>query len=208
MYWKTTASVPSTLEIAPAVQALIAPGARILDLGCGPGRSLAELRQAGCGRFFVGADCNLPSLRLAADKNLPVVRADLAALPLAGGSFDVGILQAVLTTVERPKARLAVLAEARRVVTGLLCLGEFLRNPDLPYYRARYEAGLAETGEAGSFLVREGGVVLYQAHHFTMQELDGLLARAGFGLVCAAYPMVRTRSGNCVKGVSLAARPL
>ena len=208
MYWKNAAAVPSSLELVPEVRARIGPRDRIVDLGCGPGRTLAGLRRDGLGAFHVGADCNPPSLSLAAGLGLAVVRADLAALPFVDGAFDVAVLQAVMTTLPTPAARLAILAEARRVVTGLLCLGDFLRNPDLPYYRARYEAGLAETGEAGSFLVREGGVVLYQAHHFTFEELKGLLSQAGFGVVQAVFTPVTTRSGNIVAGVSLAAKAL
>jgi SAM-dependent methyltransferase len=208
MYWETAASVPSSLELVPQVRTRIGPRDRIVDLGCGPGRTLAGLRRDGLGACHVGADCNPPSLALAAGLGLAVVRADLAALPFADGSFDVAVLQAVMTTLPTPAVRLAVLAQARRVVRGLLCLGDFLRNPDLPYYRARYEAGLAETGEAGSFLVREDGEVLYQAHHFTFEELEALLSQAGFGVVQAAFPRVKTRSGNVVAGVSLAAKAL
>ncbi|WP_254845175.1 class I SAM-dependent methyltransferase [Desulfovibrio sp. DV] len=157
MYWTTAPCVPSTLDVPPAIRAFLVPGDRMIDLGCGPGRTLAALRQAGLGRFHVGADANPPSLALAAGAGFPVVRAELAALPVADAAFDVGILQAVLTTIPGPEARLAVLREARRVVTRVLCLGDFLQNWDQPYYKARYEAGLAETGQAGSFLVREVG---------------------------------------------------
>jgi SAM-dependent methyltransferase len=208
MYWKNAAAVPSSLELVPEVRALIGPGDRLVDLGCGPGRTLAGLRRDGLGASHVGVDCNAPSLALAAGLGLAVVRADLTALPFADGAFDVAVLQAVMTTLPTPAARLAVLAEARRVVRGLLCLGDFLRNPDLPYYRARYEAGLVETGEEGSFLVREGEAVLYQAHHFTLEELAALLSQAGFGQVRTAFPQVKTRSGNIVAGVALAAKAL
>ena len=208
MYWTTAPGVPSTLDLPPAVRAFLAPGDRMLDLGCGPGRTLGALRQAGLGRVHVGADANPPSLALAAGAGFPVVRAELSALPVADAAFDVGILQAVLTTIPTPEARLAVLREARRVVTRVLCLGDFLQNWDLPYYQARYEAGLAETGEAGSFLVREGEAVLYQAHHFTPDELADLLGRAGFAVAEAIYPAVRTRSGNLVRGIALAALTL
>jgi SAM-dependent methyltransferase len=208
MYWETAAAVPSSLELVPEVRARIGPRDHIIDLGCGPGRTLDGLRRGGLGASHVGADCNPPSLALAAGLGLAVVRADLAALPFADSAFDVAVLQAVMTTLPTPTARLAVLAEARRVVKGLLCLGDFLRNPDLPYYRTRYEAGLIETGEDGSFLVREGGTVLYQAHHFSFEELEALLSQTGFGVVQAAFPRVKTRSGNLVAGVSLAAKAL
>ena len=94
------------------------------------------------------------------------------------------------------------------MVGRVLCIADFLQNWDLPYYRARYEAGLAETGEQGTFLVREGGRVLYAAHHFTLEELAGLLDEAGFVLAHVATPRVRTRSGQDVRGVVLAAMVL
>ncbi|MHC1789152.1 class I SAM-dependent methyltransferase [Solidesulfovibrio sp.] len=205
MYWNTTPHVPSTLDIDPEVLTLILPGDRILDLGCGPGRTLAGLRRLGLGTRHVGLDRNAPALARAAEAGLAVIRGELTALPLADAAFEVGILQAVLTTLVDVPTRQAVLREARRTVTRVLCLGDFLQNPQLPYYRARYETGLAETGEAGSFLVRQGGAVLYQAHHFTLDELGELLARAGFVLAHVATPIVETRSGNRVRGVSLAA---
>lgn len=207
MYWNETAKVPSTLELVPEVAAFLKPGDRVIDLGCGPGRILGEL--AGEDRFglLVGADRNMPSLRLAGGRGLPVLRAELAALPFADAAFDAGILHAVLTTLVPRRQRLAVLTEARRVVNRVLCVADFLLNPDIALYKARYDAGEAETGEAGSFLVRESGsdTVLYAAHHHSMQELSGLLSEAGFRVAYAAAPLVRTRSGNVIRGVVLAA---
>ncbi len=189
----------------PNVFNLLRRDDRIVDLGCGAGRTLSELAGAGYGARLIGADRNPPSLGLARERGLAVARADLAALPFADGSFDAGILHAVLTTLVPLAARRAVMAEAARVVRRTLCIADFLQNWDLPYYRDRYEAGEAETGEAGSFLVREAGRVLYAAHHFTMMELSGLLAEVGFRVVFAAAPRVRTRSGKDVRGVVLAA---
>ena len=207
MYWNTTAKVPSTLELVPEVASFLSPGDRIVDLGCGAGRVLGELAGRGCYGRLAGADRNLPSLRLAGERGLPVVRAELATLPFADATFDAGILHAVLTTLVPRTRRAAVLLEARRVVRRVLCLADFLLNPDIPLYKARYDAGVSETGEAGSFLVRgdDGGTVLYAAHHHTMQELSELLHEAGFRVAYAAAPLVRTRSGNIIRGVVLAA---
>uniref|UniRef100_I2Q0J8 Methylase involved in ubiquinone/menaquinone biosynthesis n=1 Tax=Desulfovibrio sp. U5L TaxID=596152 RepID=I2Q0J8_9BACT len=205
-YWDKTSSVPSTLGLDAKVKAYLRPGDRILDCGCGAGRLLGELAREG--RPAVGVDRNGPSLAVARREGLAVVRADLARLPFRPGAFDAAILHAVLTTVPTPAARLAVLAEAARIGCRLLCLADFLRNDDLPYYRSRYEQGLAETGEPGSFVVREGGTALYVAHHFTLDELTGLLDLAGFRPLHVATPPVRTRSGNIVTGVVLAAAAL
>jgi ubiquinone/menaquinone biosynthesis C-methylase UbiE len=208
MYWDKTSSVPSTLSLNANIRAYLRPEDRVIDLGCGSGRMLAELAEDGVTGIKIGVDRNLPGLRQALERGFPAARADLAALPFVAASFDAGILHAVLTTVLPRAARLAVLAEAGRVGCRVLCIADFLQNWDLPYYRARYEAGEAETGERGSFLVREGGEVLYAAHHFTLDELSGLLDEAGFRVAFVDTPLVRTRSGNVVRGVSLAAVPL
>lgn len=207
MYWNETSAVPSTLPLLPEVSAQLRPDDRILDCGCGAGRILGELAGQGAGRFLCGLDINAPSLGLAAAKGFPVIRADLAApLPLADASVDVCFLQAVLTCLVPEATRRAVLGEIRRVTRRVLAVADFLQNWDLPLYRARYAAGPAETGEAGSFLVRQAGRVLYAAHHFTPEELTALLADAGFAVAFSETPLVRTRSGNIVRGIVLAAR--
>lgn len=204
MYWDKTSSVPSSLTLDPRVAAYLRPGDRVVDLGCGAGRVLGEL--AATGRCAVGVDRNHPSLRRAREDGLAVARADLAALPFRDGVFDAGVLHAVLTTLFPQKARLDVLVEARRLGCRVLCIADFLRNWDLPLYRGRYEAGRGETGEEGSFLVRDAeGELLYIAHHFTLEELTRLLAAAGFDVAFADTPTVTTRSGNRVTGVVLAA---
>ncbi len=203
MYWDESSSVPSSLLLDARIAAYLRPGDRVLDIGCGAGRILGEL--AGQGFRVVGADRNTASLGLARAKGLAVVRADAAALPFGEGRFDAAVLHAVLTTLPTPESRRAVLAEARRLGCRLLCLADFLRNWDLPYYRARYEAGQAETGERGSFVVREAGEVLYVAHHFSLAELTGLLGQAGYAVAFADTPVVTTRSGKRVRGVVAAA---
>jgi SAM-dependent methyltransferase len=208
MYWRDIPAVPSTLPLAPGVLASLRPEDRILDCGCGAGRVLAELAGQGLGRFHCGLDINAPSLALAKAKGFSVIQGDLTArpLPLADGAVDVSFLQAVLPCLVPEATRRAVLAEIRRVTRRVLCVADFLLNPDLPLYRARYEAGLAETGEQGSFVVREGDRVLYTAHHFSEEELTALLADVGFAVEHLETPLVRTRSGNTVRGVLLSAR--
>lgn len=76
-------------EAATAIATLlrrgyVAPEQRALDLCCGAGRHLREMRAAGVSA--VGADLS-PHL-LAAAAGLPVARADMRSLPFAPASFD------------------------------------------------------------------------------------------------------------------------
>ena len=70
-----------------ALAARLAPGARVADLGSGPGWYAAALRATG--RPAVALDVSLEMLRAAGElaPGLPRVCADLAALPFSRGSF-------------------------------------------------------------------------------------------------------------------------
>ena len=87
----------------------------ILDVGCGNGRYLSELRARGHRGFVCGADLSdgmLRSARPAAGDD-PLLVSDAQSLPFASESFDVALMMHMLYHVpDRPKA----LAEIRRVV--------------------------------------------------------------------------------------------
>lgn len=81
-------------EAATAVRLFVertglAEGGRILDLACGAGRHLAHLLEEGADGF--GIDLSGPLLREAASRpevGGRLARADMRALPFAGGTFD------------------------------------------------------------------------------------------------------------------------
>ncbi len=110
-------------------EADVAPGDRILDLGCGQGRHLAAFRERGL--ESTGLDLSRPLLRRArqaTDGRVPLVQADMRSVPLADGSFDA--VTSFFTSfgyfASRSEDR-TVLGEVRRVLrSGGAYLLDFL----------------------------------------------------------------------------------
>lgn len=76
-----------------------APGMRVVDIGCGNGRQLQQLRERGC--RAIGLELSYERLRGCAERGLQVVAAQAEQLPLAGATFDGVICKAVIPlTVE------------------------------------------------------------------------------------------------------------
>jgi SAM-dependent methyltransferase len=87
------------------------PGARLLDLGCGPGASLGLLRELGY--RTMGLDASPARLR-EAHTFAPCVRARLERIPLASGSLDGILCECVLSLTRNPAAALAECARVLR----------------------------------------------------------------------------------------------
>lgn len=207
-YWATTKKVPGSLHPHPDFMALAAGGARILDLGCGQGRILAKM--GGGAGVRCGVDRNAGALARAA-REIPQALfacADILCLPFADKTFDAACMQAVMTLFEHRQARLSALAEVRRVTRSRLFIADFLLTPENEYYAKRYAKGLEETGEYGTFLVREGNAILYTAHHYSREELAGLLGETGFVVESFDEARAVTRSGNVINGAQILARPV
>lgn len=99
----------------------VAPGERLLDLGCGPGESAFGMAERVAGLRVVGVDYSELMIRIArarrrfdrAAANVQLVRADATKLPFPDGSFDAVTGHSFLYLVPDP-AR--VLAEVRRLL--------------------------------------------------------------------------------------------
>lgn len=93
-------------------------GKRVLEMPCGTGNLLLDLRAAGY--ITIGVDLSLAMLSLTQNKlqraglNAPLFRARAQALPFAAGSFDSITMTFPPEFVYDPKA----LAEMRRVLRG------------------------------------------------------------------------------------------
>ena len=145
------------------------------------------------------------------DRYIPVekpprfIKCEASNTPLPDNNFDVGIMQALLTTLTTKAKRLACLMEARRIIklSGGLYLAEFLQSWDVDTYGERYELGIKETGQRGSFIVRNTstGKAEFEAHHYDENELSGLLDAAGFTIKSFEHQKFTTRSGDEINGV-------
>ncbi len=146
----------------------LAPGARLLDLGCGPGASLELL--AGLGYRPLGLDRRAHAAwgkRAAGAARIPAViflRADAARPPLADNSVDAVLCECVLSLLPAP---LDALRGCRRILRpgGALLLSDLFLHGDM-----------VEKGGA-SPLPPESGC---PAGARSRAVWEGLLVRAGF----------------------------
>jgi len=174
------------------VLARVPLAARVLDFGCGYGRSLETLARAGYGEL-VGLD---PSGEMIARAKQRVPQANfeiVSALPtdLHDASFDLILLIAVLTCVPDDERQRDVMREVSRLLApgGLVCVSDFLilendRN------RARYRASHPGPLPYGVFVTEDQ----MQHRHHTSEWIDDLLSP--FSRVAYREAAVETRRGN------------
>jgi SAM-dependent methyltransferase len=134
-------------ERAALVSSGLEAGARVLDLGCGPGGTLRRLQADLSPRLAVGVDLQQGYL-LRARESAQVVRANAAEIPFADESFDFVFLRLVL---RHTPARSKILQEATRIVRrgGIVCAVDVDEeatafDPEPPRW-ARLKAALAAT---------------------------------------------------------------
>ncbi len=145
-------------------------GARVLDIGCGDGALMAELRRKGCdarGIEIDGAD-----VTAALERGLSVIQGDadtdLADYPDA--SFDYAILSQTLQTTRRPDL----------VIEQLLRIGEraFVSFPNFAQWRIRlalmFGGRMPVTKQLPSRWYDTPNI-----HHVTIDDFRGFLAERG-----------------------------
>jgi len=140
------------------------PLARILDDGCGYGRTLAELSQAGY-RCVVGTDFS-EAMLARARREFPhsnLVQNDGSVLPIKSESIEAVLLFAVLTCIPDDREQRIVMSEVERVLRpgGLLYISDLLVSNDLRN-RERYDRYAEKYKCYGVFELPEGVVV---RHH-------------------------------------------
>ena len=157
--------------------------ARILDFGCGYGRTLAELLCAGH-EEVIGVDFSFKMLKCCRS-HLPDVRLIQnygQTIPLQKHSVDLVLLFAVLTCIPWDEDQRALLREIRRVLIpgGLLYISDLLLNRDLRNLE-RYDRYAGEYETYGIFELPEGVFVRHHQKEW-IEELTGSFAQLEFEL--------------------------
>ncbi|HEX6984477.1 MAG TPA: methionine biosynthesis protein MetW [Planctomycetaceae bacterium] len=127
---------PVALRTDRLLMEQIAPGSRVVDLGCGDGRLLATLAERqGC--RTLGIELDEDAVLAAIGRGVPVLKLDLDdGLPdLPDDSFDFAVLSQTLQQVKHPKR---VLEEMRRVAPRAL-----VTVPNFGHWRVRVQVAVS-----------------------------------------------------------------
>lgn len=140
----------------------------ILDVGCGYGRTLEELRRAGY-QNLVGVDFSpgmLARCRLSVSGSR-LVQATGRTLPFGERTCDAVLLFTTLTCVPDDDEQHALVSEAARVLRpgGFIYISDLLFNPE-ERNRARYERGQRQFGSYGVFELPEGAIMRHHSEEW------------------------------------------
>ncbi len=147
--------------------------ALIADIGCGYGRTLAELYAMGY-RNLVGFDISDGMIRRGRKLHpfLDLRVMEEGKTGLADSSADAVILFAVLTCIPADDDQKRLVREVRRILKpgGILYVNDFLLNSD-ERNRSRYDRYAAGYGTYGVFELPEGAAV----RHHSEEHVEKLL---------------------------------
>jgi ubiquinone/menaquinone biosynthesis C-methylase UbiE len=170
-------------DISPVLRQ-VAPGADVLDVGCGSGRYLLALDRNGF--RAVGADLSREALAPLDPQCMRVV-ADAQQLPFSDRSFDAVTCYGVLQHLTRG-GRAKAVAELFRVLRPQgLAFVEVVGQLDMRYGRGKRIA--ADTFVRGDI----------PHHYFSQSELHELFQSAGFAVLTLDDKVARKQYDNVLR---------
>lgn len=152
-------------------QELVPKNALILDIGCGYGRTLADLYGLGYKRL-IGVDTSIEMVKRGKNSYpyIDIRYQEGVSIEISDNSVDAVVLFGVLCCTPNHEEQKALINEIKRVLkpNGFLFLYDFLINKDLRN-SLRYRQYEEKYGEYGVFELNDGLVI---KHYFENELTD------------------------------------
>ena len=198
-YWNRVAdekvfSTPFQIEI---FSKYVEKSMKILDVGCGYGRTLKELYDNGYSNL-IGIDFSSKMIERA-NSSYPDISFKISEgnkLDFEDNSIDCVILLAVLTCITNEDDQYQLISEIHRILKkgGILYINDFLIN-DSDMYIKRYEKYKDKYSKYGIFETEDGGVF----RHHSEDYLDKLLSN--FNCLDKKLLKYKTMNGHISNGL-------
>lgn len=147
--------------------------AKILDVGCGYGRTMNELYMNGY-KNLVGADTAIEMINRG-KREFPYLEFVESGdkLPFDDNTFDAVILFGVLCSAVSDDAHLNLINEIKRVLKpkGIIYVNDFLINTSISY-KLCYKKYEKEFGTYGVFKLNDGGVLRHHTEKYILELLN------------------------------------
>lgn len=146
---------------------------RILDVGCGYGRTMNELYNSGY-KNLIGADTAIEMINRG-KREFPYLEFVKCTdvLPFDNNTFDAVILFGVLCSAVSDYAHINLINEIKRVLkpNGIIYVNDFLINTIIPYKR-RYKNFEKEFGVYGIYKTNDGGILRHHTEKYILELLN------------------------------------
>jgi len=169
---------------------------KILDVGCGYGRTLNELYHNGY-KFLNGVDIskNIIERGLKQYPYLNLKVQEYNKIPYEDSMFDTVVLISVLTCIIGNEEQDTLIREIKRVLKpkGVVCISDFIINKDERNLQ-RYNNALEKYGVYGAFELSDGGVF----RHHSIERVGQICSN--FQEVLFEEKNYKTMNGNDCNG--------
>ena len=175
-YWNSVAEEKkfTTVLDVELFSKFVSNDSKILDVGCGYGRILNELAEAGF-TDLTGVDSaeNMIKRGIREYPNLNLVANPDGKLPFEENTFDAVILFGVLTCVPDNESQKGLLNDIKKVLKpgGVIYINDFLLNSGFKRWLF-YKKAQKETGIYGAFKTYDGATVRHHAEDYILKLLS------------------------------------